>query len=92
MIVSIFRDTCPAVIEWEIALLTEKIVCTRQRFMIEVNEFREFISMVYRAYANLSRQSGEEVRVGMHLPFKCEVNGIVFFVQCEDGGVRYGRV
>lgn len=91
MLVSIFRATCPSVIEREVVISAKKIVYTLNRINIEVDEFREFISMMYRAYANLSRQSGEAVRAGMLLPVKCEVNSIVFFVRCEDGGVRYGR-
>lgn len=91
MLVSIYRATCPSIVEREIVVSAKKIVYTLNRLNIEVGEFREFISMMYRAYANLSRQSGEDVRAGMLLPVQCEVNGIVFFVRCEDGGVRYGR-
>lgn len=91
MLVSILRATCPTVVEREIALYAKKIVYTLNRINVEVGGFREFLSIFYHAYANLSRQSGEDVRTGMLLPVRCEVDGIVFFVHCEDGGVRYGR-
>lgn len=92
MLVSIYRATCPSMVEREVVLSAKKITYTLNRVNIEVDEFREFLSIIYRAYANLSRQSGEAVRAGMLLPIKCEVDGIVFFVHHEDRGVRYGRV
>ena len=92
MIVSIFRATCPSVVEREIVLSAKKIVYTRNRINIEVGEFREFLSMAYRAYAKLSRQSGEGVREGMLLPIKCEVGEKVFLVHCKEGGLRYGCI
>lgn len=56
---------------------------------VEVDEFYDFLSRLYRAYCALSRQSYGDA---MRSTITCEVLGRKFFVKVEDGGLRYGEL
>lgn len=89
MIVSIVRASCPTAVEREFILHAKQPTVSAIRISVVVDEFTQFLSYLYRAYAALSRQSyGEAMRIGI----TCEVNGRKFNVKVEDGGLRYGAV
>lgn len=87
MIVSIVRASCPTVLEREFILHSVRPSVSAVRISVVVDEFTQFLSYLYRAYASLSRQSYGEV---MRMSITCEVNGRKFSVRVEDGGLRYG--
>lgn len=59
------------------------------RISVVVDEFPQFLSYLYHAYAELSRWS---YGVCLRVPITCEVNGRKFFVKVEEGGLRYGEL
>lgn len=89
MIVSIVRATCPTPVEREFILHAPMSTVTYSRVSVAVDEFTQFLSYLYRAYAELSRWDNG---FSMRCPVTCEVNGRKFFVKVEDGGLRYGEL
>lgn len=55
---------------------------------VEVDEFYEFLHILYKTYASLSRRSEPET---MRTRITCYVEGVKFYVWVADGGLRYCR-
>lgn len=89
MIVSIVRASCPTPVEREFILHAKMPTVSDCRVSVVVDEFRQFLSYLYRAYAELSRWDYGSC---MRSTITCEVNGRKFFVRVEDGGLRYGEL
>lgn len=89
MIVSIVRATCPTPVEREFILHAYMATVTYARVSVVVDEFRQFLSYLYKAYAELSRWDNS---FSMRCTITCEVDGRKFFVRVEDGGLRYGEL
>lgn len=89
MIVSIVRASCPTPVEREFILHAKLATITYTRVSVVVDEFTQFLSYLYRAYAELSRW---DYPVCMRCAITCEVNGRKFFVKVEEGGLRYGEL
>lgn len=89
MVVSIVRASCPTVLEREFVLHAVRPTVSVTRISVVVDEFTQFLSYLYHAYAALSRQSYGEV---MRMRITCEVNGRKFGVKVMDGGLRYGEL
>lgn len=89
MIVSIVRATCPTPVEREFILHAPLATVTYARVSVVVDEFRQFLSYLYRAYTELSRW---DYGFCMRSTITCEVNGRKFFVRVENGGLRYGEL
>lgn len=89
MQVRIIRATCPTPVEREILLQGPVTINGGHSIIVHVDEFRQFLSRLYRAYCSLSRQSYGDA---MRCTITCEVLGHKFFVKVEDGGLRYGEL
>lgn len=89
MIVSIARATCPTPVEREFILHAKMATITYTRISVVVDEFTQFLSYLYRAYAELSRR---DYPVCMRCTITCLVNERKFFVKVEEGGLRYGEL
>lgn len=89
MIVSLIRATTPTPLEREFVLSAKQPSVTATRISVCVDEFPQFMSYLYHAYANLSRQSFGDA---MRCRITCEVNGNKFWVKVEDGGLRYAKL
>jgi len=89
MEVRIVRATCPTPVEREFILQGPEVLVVDHSIIVQVGEFRQFLSRLYHAYCSLSRQSFGDA---MRCTIKCEVLGHKFFVKVEDGGLRYGEL
>lgn len=89
MIVSIVRASCPTPVAREFIKHAKMATITSTRVAVVVDEFTQFLSYLYRAYAELSRW---DYSFCMHCTITCEVNEQKFFVKVEDGRLRYGEL
>lgn len=89
MFVDVFYREVPPRMRREI-LLQSGSVTIKDRFMVfEVDEFIDFIRILYRSFAAISRESDP---VSMRFPIRCFTMGIEFHVWVEGNAVRYGCV
>lgn len=89
MVVSLVRATTPTPLEREFILNAKMPTVSATRISVCVDEFRQFMSYLYRAYAALSRQSYGDV---MRCRITCEVDGVKFWVMVEGNGLRYAKL
>ena len=89
MEIRIIRATCPIPVEREFLLQGPVSIIDGHSIIVTVDEFRQFLSRLYRAYCSLSRQSYGDA---MRCTITCEVKQRKFFVKVEDGGLRYGEL
>lgn len=87
MIVSIVIHATSVHVRREVLLSGRHVVITRGRMNLEVTEFTEFLRIMYRAYASLSRQS---YGYAMRIRAVCEVGLNRFWVKPDGNGLRYG--
>lgn len=89
MIVSIVMASSPTTFLREFTLSARDVYVSNARLNVCVDEFTDFLSIMYRTFARLSRGSES---ICMRLPVICEVKGHRFFVRVVEGGIRYGEL
>lgn len=89
MEVRIIRATCPTPVEREFIIQGPEALVKDNSVIVQVDEFRQFLSRLYRAYCSLSRQSYGDA---MRCTIVCEVLQRKFYVKVVDGGLQYGEL